>query len=321
MMVTVLSLLFFLLLPLSSLSTTTNECGGVRPLREKVDTLCETNIQGACPFGRLACASRESLKCTPVCTLTLLDVHTSICVECRNNGSYSLEDRRCLCKRGYSGDLCEIEDYCRDKDCGLFGTCSSSEQRCLCKSGFSGDHCEINDECSGYAFEWDGRTCRCTENFDGLRCDRCSADLICIPGKDVYVLARIANKYLVEKLLNATLFDESRAAYRPTIDVNQLCTCQSLSMLSPTTSSLMESYDDDNEEQIVIVDDGVVIAYIDGVYRREYEHQANENVSFYILLLLFLISVISILAIFACFAGLFYISERPIYEKNRKLRR
>ncbi len=322
-----LVVIVFLFLPEYSSAIITNECGGNRLLKERLNDVCETNLHGECPFGRLTCANRNNLQCTPDCYLTLMDIHQSMCIECRNNGTYSLEDRRCICPRGYSGELCEVEDYCLRVNCGAFGSCSSSEAKCLCDKGFSGSFCEINNECSGYEFVWDGRTCRCSENFDGSRCNKCSSELICIPSNEsnVYTLARIPNRHLLEKLLDPSLSLSDyaeRAAYRPKINkVTRRCTCSMQGdeeERTQLTAGYLEDELVDGGRGIVIYDDGVAIAYIDSVYRHQYEEHANNNLSTYISLLIFVIFVISILAIFLFCFCVFFISNGEPQKKKKK---
>lgn len=314
----ILVVIFFLFLPEELLAL--NECGGERLLRERLNDICETNLYGECPFGRLTCTSKNGLQCTPQCNLSLLDIHQSLCIECRNNGTYSLEDRKCLCSSGYGGELCEIEDFCARTNCGLFGVCSSSESRCACNKGFSGDHCEINDDCRGFEFIWDGQTCQCNEDFDGIKCSRCSVDLICIPSNVSYgyVLARIPNRHLVEKLLefSSSLSPEysERTAFRPLINpVTRQCTCS----IPPKNDLLIAGYFEEEEEEerglnqitTIIRDDSITIAYIDNVYRRQYEDYVNDSVSIYARLLAFVCVVMFILSMIGFTACVFFISN------------
>lgn len=325
----VLSLLMlFLFLPEQTVSL--NECGGNRPFKERLGDVCETGNQDICTFGRLTCASKNNLHCTPDCLLSLADIQRAICVSCQNNGTYSLEERRCLCLDGYTGDLCETEDFCLKMECSAFGRCSSEDRQCLCDEGFSGDRCQINDHCSGPTFIWDGRTCRCRENFDGAQCNKCHADLVCIPDANrtnAYALTRVPNRYLLDKLLDSSLqlMDyEERTAFRPFIDnVDHQCTCSKRSTSADV--SLSEEYFDEDDfnggtRGITISDDGVVIAYIDSVYRHHYEEHANDSVSIYISLLIFVIFVVAVLAVVAFSAFLFFFTNENDGKKKKRYR-
>ena len=179
----------------------------------------------------------------------------------------------------------------------------------------------MNNECLGEAFIWDGRTCHCAENFDGPKCSHCNAELVCIPSnasRQVFALARIPNKYLLEQVLADPLPGYASKAFRPRIDNKYgACTCLQGPLL--INGALIESYaNDDDDDDLLIVNDGIAIAYIEGVYRRRYEQVANDEVAAYVAALIIIISVIVVLAIVAGCACIFFISEQRPIEKKKK---
>ncbi|KAF5277465.1 hypothetical protein FQR65_LT03802 [Abscondita terminalis] len=100
-------------------------------------------------------------------------------VECLNGGQ--VEDNACKCKRGFTGDRCEISlcnNYC------LHGNCRVSSMgypQCTCPSGFLGTRCERN-VCDNFCLN-DGRcyknvnstfgvACQCLDGYFGKRCEK-----------------------------------------------------------------------------------------------------------------------------------------------------
>ncbi|KRX14085.1 Neurogenic locus notch -like protein [Trichinella nelsoni] len=59
---------------------------------------------------------------------------------------------RCRCRKGYSGRLCEIDDWCNEFKCENGGTCAHSKNGpiCLCTNETTGQHCEKGTDC-----EWE----------------------------------------------------------------------------------------------------------------------------------------------------------------------
>jgi hypothetical protein len=50
------------------------------------------------------------------------------------------DDYDCVCRDGWTGQLCENRDPCFTVDCGAHGSCSRGI--CACESGYSGDSCQ-----------------------------------------------------------------------------------------------------------------------------------------------------------------------------------
>ncbi|XP_066250267.1 protein cueball [Euwallacea similis] len=101
--------------------------------------------------------------------------HDSTFVECLNGGT--LAGNICICKPGYAGQYCQVEDcrnYC------VHGTCHLSRKgfaQCHCPSGFSGDRCEV-DSCLSYCLNGGScifisgqPRCTCNPNYTGDRCE------------------------------------------------------------------------------------------------------------------------------------------------------
>lgn len=95
---------------------------------------------------------------------------------CLNGGE--LFNNSCKCKRGFSGEYCEISmchNYCMHGYCYMSST---GYPMCRCKGSFSGNRCEY-DICDGYCLN-DGTCkvnshgkpeCRCSEHYKGGRCE------------------------------------------------------------------------------------------------------------------------------------------------------
>lgn len=57
-----------------------------------------------------------------------------------------VNEYKCQCKNGYSGDTCQIEpDYCENSPCKNNGTCfnSGGNYSCLCSTGYKGGQCHF----------------------------------------------------------------------------------------------------------------------------------------------------------------------------------
>ncbi|KAK6015267.1 EGF-like domain protein [Ostertagia ostertagi] len=108
---------------------------------------------------------------------------------CHNNGTCD-ENGDCICKTGWSGDMCEIEAIsCPDQPC-KHGFCLTDEEgrhACRCDYRFEGQYCELDkDECAlkvcpAYATcvnlipkdsKDKGYSCICPEGYTGDLCDR-----------------------------------------------------------------------------------------------------------------------------------------------------
>ena len=97
--------------------------------------------------------------------------------ECSGHGSKD-DSGKCVCKDGWSGTNCEIDDLCIGIDCSGHGTCSRGV--CTCKSGYEGDNCEIDILCEGIDCNGNGTcsqgVCSCNPGYSGEDCaiaDKC----------------------------------------------------------------------------------------------------------------------------------------------------
>ncbi|KAB0796179.1 hypothetical protein PPYR_10240 [Photinus pyralis] len=108
-------------------------------------------------------------------------------LECLNGGE--LIDDSCLCKRGFTGERCEMQlchNYCLHGSCYLS---SMGAPKCKCPLGFGGNRCE-RDMCIGFCLN-DGNChrspnstfdvrCACREGYSGKRCEKSlNADELC----------------------------------------------------------------------------------------------------------------------------------------------
>lgn len=105
--------------------------------------------------------------------------------------------RRCVCDIGWTGPLCDIEQYyCTDAageysmvDCGEHGSCSEQLRGgCTCDEGYFGPKCDMK-MCGAHAV-WQPslRKCVCREGFKGETCNQCSE-----PG-DLHNVKEIINR-------------------------------------------------------------------------------------------------------------------------------
>src|SRR3989338_3380289 len=170
-----------------------NECGGLNALSSKLGALCDASEIAECPFGRTACHGNDAVMCSPDCSITtqhvlnLVRAPTPPCPrstsedadDCLNGGKYDALEAKCVCPHMYSGKYCETEDPCINASCGLHGYCANGV--CICDTFFSGVKCEIKSDCEAPNFRWTGTECKCQRGYEGDKCDRCVADLICVP--------------------------------------------------------------------------------------------------------------------------------------------
>lgn len=233
-------LLVFSLLVASGAAT--NVCGGSRPITNgnRLGELCETNLKTDCPFGRFACASADTLRCLPDCSLTLSTLKNGLCSEpsvvekivivekekeevlpCLNGGS-----KTCSCPSNYKGEQCEIFDVCMNVDCGNNGRCENGQ--CVCNELFLGERCEVHSGCTAKGFQWTGKTCKCAEGYVGPHCNQCDPTLICIPNNKTgdYTSMYINDQSIIEEILAAgKLPDYALIPYRPNVRSAMGCSC------------------------------------------------------------------------------------------------
>ncbi|KAL3880093.1 hypothetical protein ACJMK2_032362 [Sinanodonta woodiana] len=92
----------------------------------------------------------------------------------------------CNCRRGYSGERCEVADPCRSFQCFHGGSCTvkagDSRPFCLCATEYGGDHCERNiNPCRGIFCQNGGKcavspmqngfVCFCKQGYTGEVCE------------------------------------------------------------------------------------------------------------------------------------------------------
>lgn len=96
---------------------------------------------------------------------------------CLHHGEYSTLSGECVCKVGFTGRRCEVQDchnYC------VHGTCSMNANgfpHCTCQEGFYGERCQAS-KCTNYCMN-DGRcrimkeepVCECPDSHTGIRCE------------------------------------------------------------------------------------------------------------------------------------------------------
>ncbi|XP_062907309.1 coagulation factor IX-like isoform X2 [Mobula hypostoma] len=94
---------------------------------------------------------------------------------CWNGGTClsTLDDYSCICRTGYSGRSCEIEDVaCASSPCKNGGSCQiqSTDYKCFCEAGYYGQNCELDpQDCSSH-----GHTC---DHFLPYPCGKLSIPL------------------------------------------------------------------------------------------------------------------------------------------------
>ena len=237
--------------------TATNECGGDVLLTHRVGDFCSTRAEG-CPFGTVECAGRNQVICSQNCTLTAEHILDAVSLakkpRCQNGGYY--EDFRateCTCPYAFSGPQCQQSDPCAQMECGPNGECEDG--RCVCDFMFSGRHCEMRADCQPPQFAWTGARCVCRPGFEGDRCDRCSAGLICVPvfeSPHEFEAVVLDDPLLAEEVMTRQRPAGYHAQpYRPSAYAPQLCQCgsalslggQSVSSFSAEASRPRAEYD------------------------------------------------------------------------------
>ncbi|XP_062907308.1 coagulation factor IX-like isoform X1 [Mobula hypostoma] len=98
---------------------------------------------------------------------------------CWNGGTClsTLDDYSCICRTGYSGRSCEIEDVaCASSPCKNGGSCQiqSTDYKCFCEAGYYGQNCELDpQDCSSHGhtcdhfckLEHDTYVCYCAQGY------------------------------------------------------------------------------------------------------------------------------------------------------------
>lgn len=99
---------------------------------------------------------------------------------CLNNSTYYPNDDKCICKLGFKGRRCEIDEcynYCNNNGKCKFLT--NIGPKCICENGFNGERCDIN-KCNNYCInngtctiniEDNKPQCLCPDNVSGERCE------------------------------------------------------------------------------------------------------------------------------------------------------
>ena len=115
----------------------------------------------------------------------------------------------CNCDQGFTGELCQIIDYCVGIECNGNGVCVNGIESymCNCSAGFNGSECEFNiDEClsnpcapNGECIDGvDSFICNCDPGFTGELCltniddcegVNCSGNGECLDGVNSFTCA------------------------------------------------------------------------------------------------------------------------------------
>ena len=248
-----------LVLVLSTVNALTlNECGGLNALSLKLGALCDASEVSECSFGRTAYHGNDAVMCNPDCSITPQQVlqltktppcphprsQSGVEDNCLNGGKYDPVEAKCVCPHLYSGVYCETEDPCINTNCGLHGHCANGV--CVCDTFFSGVRCEIKSDCEPPNFRWTGTECKCQRGYEGDKCDRCVADLICVPAN-----AEGTRYYPLVLSLEEDFFElpppppYTTRPYVPT--TGQLCACGTDPKIG-SRSSLFDDDDDDGDD-------------------------------------------------------------------------
>lgn len=186
-----------------------NECGGDRPLLNKLGEICDTHNPSACPFGRIECNDKNTQLCIPDCAITtqyIFDLTKNQLLNntrCFNEGFFDTSLRKCRCTSLYTGMYCEVANPCVYIHCGKYGHCEDG--KCLCDFMFFGESCEHRRDCRPPNFLWADDQCKCQQNYEGKACDVCTEGLLCVPDKDsvmTFSPVIIKDKSLLHDLLN-----------------------------------------------------------------------------------------------------------------------
>lgn len=122
-------------------------------------------------------------------------VASGYCVTNTDDSSY-----RCICKPGFSGVNCEVnENECASEPCKNGGSCSDGmgSYSCACPPGFTGSSCEIevpnscaSNPCThgGVCYNTAvGFNCECANGWSGSDCSQCTLGAVCDASTDVCV--------------------------------------------------------------------------------------------------------------------------------------
>lgn len=263
--------------------TALNQCGGDKPLGFVVGELCESQLRDGCPFGRIACQGANSVACIPSCDITFKQIVSSS-LSCKNSGV-----PMCKCPLGYSGRECETRDACAGLDCGAHGVCENGS--CVCEAEYMGTYCDVRRDCVGSNFAWTGSACVCAANYEGPRCERCAADLLCVPldknGRR-YGPVHVSNETILLELLNDPPPAEYTAKPRKPSPLT-LCSCE---INSGETASFFHADDDDDDDEFYPPD-----VYIHRYYRGYRDH---DDCSFYLIAVIIGSAVVLLLVIGGC---------------------
>lgn len=89
---------------------------------------------------------------------------------CSGHGECDAAEKKCTCKEGYSGEICDIAPC--PQHCNGKGTCVN--QMCACNPNFYGEACEFErclDDCAGHGTCNGDGTCTCEIEYKGLNCN------------------------------------------------------------------------------------------------------------------------------------------------------
>lgn len=133
-------------------------------------SLCSAN--GQCVNGKCICVPGfAGVDCGTAlsCPRSLTD-HPHL--ECAGHGVCDRPTQQCICRQGYVGKDCSIDDgSCGSQHCSNHGHCRSGV--CECDIGFGGEHCEVKSscpaDCAGNG-QCIGGTCHCYPGFSGVDC-------------------------------------------------------------------------------------------------------------------------------------------------------
>ena len=103
--------------------------------------------------------------------------YTAACISNCSDHGLCVYPGICICRNGWSGEICDVPTCSTLKFCSGHGKCSAFE-KCTCDKDWLGLSCDIanctlQSNCNGNGFCPVPNICSCFTGYDGIECDEC----------------------------------------------------------------------------------------------------------------------------------------------------